>query len=182
MKRIVAIVAGVIVVALVASMAFASGNGNASRDIWGLGVSSSAPAKTVAPAGNGEQRLVLVSRNETETGVDNPPEGESQGDEIFVTASLFRQGKKVGRLDVHAAQTEANFELHRAAIQVTFTATLRKGQITATGVAVFTPRSQAGFDAAITGGTDRYDDVGGDVEVRFTDTSTTFIYDIEDLG
>ncbi len=88
----------------------------------------------------------------------------------------------MGRFDVHGVQTEANFEARRAALQFTFTATLSSGQITATGVAVFTPQSQAGFEAAITGGTRRFDEAGGDVEIIFQQNAVKFVYDLEDLG
>jgi hypothetical protein len=181
MRKVLAVVAGIVVVALVGGLALASASQRTSRAHWGLpsGTSRTTSSKAIAK-GEGEHRLIFVSRHETETDVDNPPAGESQGDEITVTAPLFRNDHKVGRLDVHAVETEASFPPPRAAIQATFTATLAQGQITATGVAVFTPESMGGFEAAVTGGTGRYDDVDGDVQVLFREHGTKFIYDLED--
>ena len=181
MRKVMAIVAGLVVLALIGSMTLASAGRRDTGRRWGMRVSTAQAAPAPAPHGEDESLLVLQTRNEHETEVDNPPEGESQGDEIALTASLFRQGQKVGRLDAHAVETEANFQLRRAAIQVTFTATLRRGQITATGVAVFTPQSQAGFEAAVTGGTGNFDEAGGSVDVSFLRTGTRFVYDLEDL-
>ncbi|MDP9235084.1 MAG: hypothetical protein M3P01_11135 [Actinomycetota bacterium] len=181
MRRVLAIVAGIVVLALVGGLTLASASQRPSMAHWGLpsGTSRTTSSKAIAKS-DGKHKLVLVSRNETETDIDNPPAGESQGDEINVTGSLFRNDHNVGRLDVHAVETEASFPPPRAALQATFTATLAHGQITATGVAVFTPGSMGGFEAAVTGGTGRYDEVDGDVQVLFLDNHTKFIYDLED--
>ncbi len=53
-----------------------------------------------------------------------------------------------------------------------------QGQITATGVET----APNFFKAAITGGTDRYDTVGGDVLVRFYPRFVRMVYDVDDLG
>ncbi|MFN2489414.1 MAG: hypothetical protein ABR529_06705 [Actinomycetota bacterium] len=181
MRRAMVFVAGVMVLGLVGSLTLASAERRVPRVGWGAS-SSTSDGKVSVARGDGDEKLVLLGRNEVETLIDNPPEGESQGDEMAVTGELFKGGKRVGRFDVHTVQTEANFEARRAALQVTFTATLPKGQITATGVAVFTPESQSGFEAGITGGTGRFDEAGGDVEIIFQQNAVKFVYDLEDLG
>jgi hypothetical protein len=179
-----AIVAGVVVLGLVASMTVVSAERRAAKNSWGLPIATSAPGNSGSSRGDddGDTRLVVVSRNATETNIDNPPEGESQGDEFVITSPLFKGGKRVGRLDVHGVSTEVNLEEGIFAFQVTFTATLADGQIVSTGVGVFDDETDNSFTAAITGGTDRYDEAGGDVLVRFiSDDAVRFAYDLEDL-
>jgi hypothetical protein len=186
MRRVSAIVGGIVIVGLVGSMTLVSAERQASEKRWGLPIAKSATgssATTVAGDNDGDQRLVVVSRNETEIEIDNPPEGESQGDETVITSPLFRGGKSVGRLDAHLVITEFNIEEGVFAFQVTFTSTLPEGQIVSTGVGAFTEESEDdSFSAAITGGTGRYDEAGGDVRVQFvSDNAVRFVYDLEDL-
>jgi hypothetical protein len=178
-----AIVAGIVVLGLMASMTVVSAERRASKNDWGLPVATSGGSSaSVAGDKDGDQRLVVVSRNATETMIDNPPEGDSQGDEDVVTSPLFKRGKRVGRLDVHTVFTEVNLEEGTFAFQATFTATLRGGQIVSTGVGVFDGPTDNSFTAAITGGTGRYDEAGGDVVVTFvSDEAVRFVYDLEDL-
>jgi hypothetical protein len=182
MRRVMVMVVGVMVVALVGSMTLASPSRREARNPWGLPVAASeSQAASTNGDGDGDQRLVLISRNATETFIDNPPEGDSVGDESVITSPLYRRGERVGRLDVHLLFTEVT--QRRFAFEAHFTATLPKGQIAATGVAVLTAANERGFDAAITGGTRRYDAVGGDVRVQFiTQDAVRFTYDIEHLG
>ncbi len=184
MKRVMVIMGGVVMLGLAASMMVVSAEERVPKTHWGLPVaaSSTGDSATVAGHGDGDHRLVVVSRNETATDIDNPPEGPSQGDETAITSPLFRAGKKVGRIDAHVVVTEVNFEEGVFAFQVTFTSTLPGGQIVSTGVAVFTEESQNSFTAAITGGTGRFDDAGGDVRVTFvSENAVRFAYDLEDL-
>lgn len=184
MRRVMAVVAGVVVLGLVASMTVVSAERRAPENDWGLPIATSGTGKSASSAADddGDTRLVVVSRNATETDIDNPPEGESQGDEFVITSPLFKGGKRVGRLDVHGVVTEVNLEEGVFAFQVTFTATLSGGQIVSTGVAVFDEETDNSFTAAITGGTGRYDEAGGDVLARFvSDDAVRFVYDLEDL-
>jgi hypothetical protein len=182
MRRVMAIVAGIVLLGLMASMTVVSAERGAPSDDWGLpGATSDGSSASVAGDKDGDKRIVVVSRNETETQIDNPPEGESQGDADVVTSPLFKRGKRVGRLDAHAVFTEVNAEQGIFALQATFTATLQGGQIVSTGVAVFDEPTDNSFTAAITGGTGRYDEAGGDVVVQFRENSVRFVYDIEDL-
>jgi allene oxide cyclase-like protein len=185
MRRVIAIVGGVVMLGLVASMTVVSAERRAPKNDWGLPIATSArgSSATVAPNDDGDQRLVLISRNATETEIDNPPAGESQGDEIAITSPLFRAGKSVGRFDAHIVITELNVQEGVFAFQVTFTSTLPEGQIVSTGVGAFTEESgDDSFSAAITGGTGRFDDAGGDVQVQFiSEDAVRFVYDLEDL-
>jgi len=116
-------------------------------------------AKTGQAAASGDPTITVVSKNEVETDVDEPPTGFSQGDEMTISSPLFdTSGKRVGHLDVH-------------------------GAITATGVATFTESGQGGgFTAAVTGGTGAYQKTDGQVHVIFTseNPTTTFVYHLTD--
>jgi hypothetical protein len=184
MRRVIAIVGGVAILGFVGSMTLVSAERQASSKHWGLPIVKSATTGSATAAGDddGDHRVVVVSRNPTETDIDNPPEGDSQGDETVITSPLFRAGKSVGRFDAHVVVTEINVEEGVFAFQVTFTSTLPEGQIVSTGVAALTEETQNSFTAAITGGTGRYDEAGGDVLVQFiSDNAVRFVYDLEDL-
>jgi hypothetical protein len=181
MRRVMAIVTGIVLLGLLAGMTVVSAERRAKND-WGLPIETSGGnSASSAVDDDGDERIVVVSRNATETMIDNPPEGDSQGDEDVVTSPLFKRGKRVGRLDVHAVFTEVAEE-GTFAFQVTFTATLQGGSIVSTGVGVFDEPTDNSFTAAITGGTGRYDEAGGDVVVTFvSDEAVRFAYDLEDL-
>lgn len=143
-------------------------------------MSSSRTDRTVTTAAG--TRLVLIARNFTETSIDNPPEGFSQGDEEAVSAALFRRnGDRVGGLDAHDVITFLDEAAGRARVQVVFTASLRSGRITATGVFVSTEETVLSASAAVTGGTRRYREAGGDVQAIFTEDAVRLVYDLEDL-
>jgi allene oxide cyclase-like protein len=139
---------------------------------WGMPASSTA-AESEAPAASPDittaKTIVVISRNETTTDIDNPPAGLSQGDEGVVHSPLFnRAGAEVGTLDVHFVETSVD----PFAIQAVFTASLAKGQITAQGVA---GEGQA-FTAAVTGGTGAFQNARGQVRVRFQANQVVFTY------
>jgi hypothetical protein len=184
MRRVMAIVGVVVLLGVAASMTMVSAERRAPKNDWGLPIATSGTVSSASVAGDndGDKRLVVVSRNATETQIDNPPEGESQGDQDVITSPLFRAGKRVGRFDAHVVITEVNFEEGVFAFQVTFTATLPGGQIVSTGVGVFDEETDDRFTAAITGGTGRFDEAGGDVRVQFvSEDAVRFVYDLEDL-
>jgi hypothetical protein len=183
MRRIMAIVGVVVLLGVAASMTVVSAERRAPKNDWGLPIATSATGRSASVGDNdGDKRLVVVSRNATETEIDNPPADESQGDQIVITSPLFRGGKKVGRFDAHVVITEVNLEEGVFAFQVTFTVTLPRGQIVSTGVGVFDEETDDRFTAAITGGTGRFDEAGGDVRVQFvSEDAVRFVYDLEDL-
>lgn len=184
MRRVMAIVAGIVLLGLMASMTVVSAERRAPKNDWGLPIATSGTGNSPSSVADddGDQKLVVVSRNATETEIDNPPADESQGDEIVITSPLFKGGKRVGRFDAHVVITEINIEEGVFAFQVTFTSTLPGGQIVSTGVAALTEEEDDSFTAAITGGTGRYDEAGGDVLVRFvSENAVRFVYDLEDL-
>jgi hypothetical protein len=166
----------VAVVAMGVSLAAAS-SGSAAR-MWGAPVGMAHFAK-VAAASSAGPAITVVAKHQAETDVDEPPSGFSQGDEVTIGSALFNSaGARVGHLDVHGAFT-ALFR-NSARGQFEFTATLRGGAITATGVATFSDTS-AGFTAAVTGGTGAYQRTDGWVEVIFITASTTkFVYHLTD--
>jgi hypothetical protein len=139
---------------------------------WGMPASTTAAPSQAPPASpdiTTAKTIVVISRNETATDIDNPPAGPSQGDEGVVHSPLFnRSGAEVGTLDVHFVITS----LDPFAIQAVFTASLAKGQITAQGVA---GEGQA-FTAAVTGGTGAFRNARGQVTVRFQANQVVLTY------
>ena len=183
MRKVVLMGAGVIVVALVASVAFASASQHDVGTTWGGSFARSTTGSSAAAAldNDGDQRLVVVSRNESLVDIDNPPEGFSQGDEQAVSSPLYDpDGGRTGFLDVHVLVTFLDKASSRERDLVTFTSTLPGGQLEANGVFRFS-ENRLSTTAAITGGTGRYDDVGGDVLVEFLGDTVRLTYDVEEL-
>ena len=139
---------------------------------WGMPTSATAAPSKALPASadiTTATTIVVISRNETETDIDNPPAGLSQGDEGVVHSPLFnRAGARVGTLDVQFQFTS----LQPMAIQAAFTASLSKGQITAQGVA----GAGQTFTVAVTGGTGAYQNARGQVTVRFQANQVLLTY------
>jgi hypothetical protein len=132
-------------------------------------------------AASADPTITVFAKHQTETDVDEPPAGFSQGDEVTITGGLFNTaGAQVGHLDVHGAFTAVFRKIARG--QFDFTATLHRGAITATGVATFTEATgSSGFTAAVTGGTGAFQKTDGWVEVIFvSDTATKFVYHLTD--
>jgi hypothetical protein len=126
-----------------------------------------------------DRRLVFVERDAVETDVDNGPEGLSAGDQVALSSVLTKKGRRVGSLDGHVVFTYVDFEDQVRAF-VSFTASLPKGEVEVQGVAVFEEET-AEFDFAITGGTDRYDDVGGEAHFIEDEDDIRVILDLEHL-
>jgi hypothetical protein len=102
--------------------------------------------------------------NPTQTSIDNGASGDSPGDEVIVHGQLLRDGTAVGVLDVHGVITAVGARSER--IQYTFTASLPNGQISSIGV-VQIQRNVTGFRGAVVGGTLRYRNARGQVQVAF---------------
>lgn len=181
MRRLMAILAGVVVLGLVASMTFASASddGRPLRvgDLW-----QKAPSSVAEDRATADRRIVVVSRNEREAEIDNPPRGPSQGDEFVLSGTLHRPGMRrpIGRLDVHGVATLITRREFR--FLATIVANLPHGEIEATGVARFTERT-AEFEFGVTGGTDAFDDVGGELNVLEPEGPgpVRLVYDLRDL-
>src|ERR671916_2691599 len=95
----------VAVLGLVASMTFASASGEKRTSIREM-LRAAAPSSVAGPDDDVDKRLVFVERNLRETFIDNPPEGDSQGDQFVLSSDLFRtNGKRVGHLDAHGVVT-----------------------------------------------------------------------------
>ncbi|HYX84113.1 MAG TPA: hypothetical protein VE777_04000 [Gaiellales bacterium] len=167
--------------AVVVGASLASASSGSGARVWGAAPSLVHFGKAAgAVAGD---TITVISKNATETDVDEPPSGFSQGDEITVSSPLFdTAGSRVGHLDVHGAITALFQRAGVARGQFEFTATLRNGAITATGVATFSESgTDGGFTAAVTGGTGAYRKTDGWVRVTFTSaTTSTFAYHLTD--
>jgi hypothetical protein len=150
---------------IIGSMAFASGSG-AARPAVGWSSRSTVRTTATASASDEDSALVVISRRPQITNVDNPPEGFSAGDLQAVTSPLFAPGgeRRIGGLDVNLLVTLFNAQRERD--EVTLTARLPQGQIEATGSFLF---SEQGVDLTlgVTGGTGRYRDVGGRLDIVF---------------
>ena len=174
--KLSAALAGLALLGLLAGgMTFASASPKApATNTWGMPASSTAAPSPALPASSDittAKTIVVISRNETETDIDNPPAGLSQGDEFVIHSPLFnRAGATVGTLDVHAVFTS----IDPLAVQVLFTASLAKGQITAQGVGT----EETGFTAAVTGGTGAYRNARGQVTVRFQANQVVLTYQL----
>lgn len=167
MRTRIGFLAGATLVALlvIGALSVASGSSRGHVRMWGLqpGV---APHQAAVAHAEGTTQLVVSTRHEHSADVDEPPTGFTQGDETTTSAGLWNAaGKRVGHLD--AAGTVTAVFARSARIQFTFTATIRGGTLTATGVLIGSNATQ-GFDAAVTGGTGKYRGAEGEVHVQFT--------------
>jgi hypothetical protein len=169
--------------AAVVGVTLASASSEGGAKAWGAPASMVhyANAAPAAASGSDPTTIVLLTRHEHETDVDNPPAGFSQGDEAAITSALFNtDGQRVGHFDAAGVFTAVFSTRQVARGQFTFTATLADGQITATGVGTFSA-SATGFTAAVTGGTGAYRNTDGQVQVTFVGPhSTRFVYHLSD--
>jgi hypothetical protein len=176
MRRLMAVAGTVAAVSVVASMTLAGASNSGARKASWWSLVSSAP--TAASGDNdGEERLVLVERNATETDIDNPPAGFSAGDEVAFAGDLYLGGKKVGYDDGHAIFTLVSQDQVR--VHATFTATVRGDEINAAGSVTFTETAVVDFELSVTGGTGRYDDVGGEVTIVEQGQTVKLVFDLE---
>jgi hypothetical protein len=169
MRKIVTIVATLAVLGLIGGVTLASASSTApQRNAWGIPSFPGAktrPASPEVPRIDEAETLVLFSRGGSETDVDEPPAGESQGDEFTVHQGVFNElGTRVGQLDVHG--TESQLSRRQVSILISFTVSLSNGEIDADGVGSFT-RTTAELDFGVTGGTGHYQNVRGEVHLEF---------------
>jgi len=171
-----------LVAAALVGVSLASASSGGGARVWGAPASMVHYAHAAHGAAAGDPTtIVVLTRHERETDVDNPPAGFSQGDEAAITSALFNTGgQRVGHIDAQGVFTAVFSTTQVARGQFTFTATLAHGQITATGVGTFSA-SATGFTAAVTGGTGAYRNTDGQVRVIFTGPhSTRFVYSLSD--
>ena len=111
--------------------------------------------------------------------VDTAPTGEepSLGDTFVLSENLFRDGKKVGISGVVC--TFVRVERPPGAVECVITARLGSDQLTVQGLSFDQPRNVF----AITGGTGRWRNAGGQVVVRdVSETESDITLFISDLG
>ena len=180
-KKILALATGVALLGAVGglTLAAASTSGSPSgtrKNAWGISYFPGAKARSdsrIAPTITTGRKLVLISRGGTESDVDEPPGGESQGDEFTVNTPLYNQaGRRVGQLDVTGVETRVSRTQVR--LMTLATASLKTGEIDAQGVGFFTP-STASFNIGVSGGTRQYQNVRGELHVRFPENQNVVI-------
>jgi len=126
--------------------------------------------------GGSSFRLLTVSNQFEE--IDVGKKGFSIGDYVAFNDTVFFGKKRVGTLDGTCTTTRLSGD--EGAQQCVVTLTLPGGQLTAQGVLEFEGEDVEGLTVAITGGTGRYSDAGGEAFVRFLDNDKTLIHVVLD--
>ena len=179
MRRRIAVGFGVTAVACIAAIAavsVASGSsGTALRPVFGLqpGVR---PEPARSPGLHNPRVLVLTLNSAQGSNVDADPAGTSPGDSLTASGQLTAEGTDAGHLDLTGVLTSVATSSMR--MQVTLTATLAHGQITAVGTLVESA-SVKGFRAGIVGGTLRYRNARGQLYVRLLQQGATLTYRLQ---
>lgn len=107
-------------------------------------------------------------------------DGPSLGDHFVFSDNLYQQGELVGYLDGECTVTRAETAAMNEMCVVTVT--LPEGRLTSQGTIRIDEAFDDRFTIAITGGTEEYDDAGGQAHVRFlSETRTRIHVDLEDL-
>ncbi len=167
MRKIIPVVV-IALLGLIGGVTLASASSTAAqRNAWGIPSFPGAKTRPAleVPRIDEAETLVLFSRGGSETDVDEPPAGESQGDEFTVHQGVFNEfGTRVGQLDVHG--TESQLSRRQVSILISFTVSLSNGEIDADGVGSFTPTTEE-LDFGVTGGTGHYQNVRGEVHLEF---------------
>lgn len=179
MRKVVTLIASVALVGLVASMTFASASQErASKSPSWRHLVQTAPSVVNSSDKGWDERVIVVERNATETQIDNAPQGFSQGDAFASAADLYWRGKKVGYSDVHGVSTYVSETKVRVAL--TATATIRGDEISVVGSASFT-EGAGELEFSVVGGTGRYDDVGGELNVVEDGQTARLVFDLKHL-
>ena len=124
---------------------------------------------------NGGESFRLVTVANQFAPIDVGKKGESIGDYIVFSDDVYFSGKKVGYLDGTCTTTRIVGTAFRS--QCLVTVSLPGGSLTSQGVlAAASEQDATGLTIAITGGTGRYSDAGGEAHVKFLDDDKTLIH------
>ena len=163
---------GAAVVCVAGVVATARGaSSNPSVEAWGLTPGTVGPG--ALPRGGAAKKLVVDLQGVSATSIDNAPTGTSQGDQIAVTGSLFRNGKPAGSLSATevATQVTPNGNGFNGKLMVTAVCQLAGGQISIIAVSGF--NNSKPVKAAIIGGTGVYSKARGQMFVSQGPNNTT---------
>lgn len=124
-------------------------------------------------ASNGHEKVLHLTARATQiTGVDLPPPGTSQGDELIVAGDLLKSNTTVGGFDEVCAMTRIGPN-NTNTLQCQITLSLPKGQITVQGVFTISNSGPGDITLAITGGTGKYRTAHGFVHAVNTSQTDT---------
>jgi hypothetical protein len=123
---------------------------------------------------DGDHEVIrVISREVDSADLDLGERGFSIGDRFVFSDNLFRHGNRVGT--DHGECVTTRIQGPRGGFQCNATAVLRRGQITAQGAVTFNQEQTGRFTLAVTGGTGRFRDAGGQVVVHETGIRTTVL-------
>jgi len=126
-----------------------------------------APAASAHGKGKHKSPLVLVAEENQSEFVDVGTPGPSLGDERVFSETLFRRHREVGTSGGVCTATEVTPPYDVLTFNCVVTLSLRKGQITLQGLIEIQGEDDPGpFELAITGGTRKYNDAGGQARFR----------------
>lgn len=129
---------------------------------------------------NGGESFKITTISKQFKDIDLPPKGESLGDQIVFSDDVYYRGKLVGSLDGVCTLTRLDPKANEGHQQCVVTVLLPKGTLTSQGVIVFRGEEVSGFTIAVTGGTGRYADAGGEAHVEFVSDTRTDIHVVLD--
>jgi hypothetical protein len=129
---------------------------------------------------NGGESFKITTVAKQFKDIDLPPKGESLGDQIVFSDDVYYGGKVVGSLDGFCTLTRLDPKANEGHQQCLVTVSLPKGTLASQGVIVFRGEEVSGFTIAITGGTGRYSDAGGEAHVEFVSDTRTNIHVVLD--
>lgn len=157
---------------VVAGLALAVGTG-----MWAL------PSANAGGSGDDKRDgevFRVISREVDSADLDLGTPGFSLGDRFVFSDNLFKHGKVIG--SAHGDCVLTRIQGQTGAFQCAVTAVFRgKGQITGQGVFAFTENETAPFALAVTGGTGRFKDAGGQVVVDGSaDDFTVLTFKLDD--
>jgi len=140
--------------------------------VWAL-PSASAGDRGDDDHGDRRQVIRVMSREVDSADLDLGKRGFSLGDRFVFSDNLFRHGMRVGT--DHGECMATRIHGSRATFQCTATAVLRRGQITVQGAVTFAEDGSAPFRLAVTGGTGRFRDAGGQLTVHESSGATSML-------
>jgi hypothetical protein len=160
------LVTGGIVVAttvIVAAAAAAGGSASSAR-LRAYGFTAERPAGPPIQHLTRQRTKVYHLTTTSISTIDNDPAGTSQGDEVVVEGRLLHRHAGAGRLEVVEVLTGLGTN-GGVRVQITLTALLTEGQITAIAGTTFN-RSTTSVRAGIVGGTGKYRNARGQVTIQ----------------